>query len=132
METIDQIALIILFGITWIAMFIVANKMWKKIEIVEQKTKDQHKEILYTVSIDGEAINKAFKSIEPRLKRIESSIFTPLYDKGNKVYFTNNTGKKTSGVITKVFAFDSSLATYDVKVGKHTYRISQEEITAWE
>lgn len=122
METITLLA--IQTGLLFLISFYLLYKLRNKIESIKSKITD--------IEMNKESTNNFLKKIDSRLIMLEYSVYAPLYEQGNKIYFKNKDGVEKSGIIEEVFVSSSHPPQYDIRINKETARIRQEDITAWE
>lgn len=91
--------------------------------------------ILKSLEKDSERIDKRFTQVYQEIGKIQNVLYSPLYEKGNRVYF-NDCSKKgypeVKGEIIEVIQKCGELPEYKLLIGKENKIIKQASITAWE
>lgn len=84
-------------------------------------------------------LKRVFDGFHDRLVKVESTIYKPLYEVGNTIWFNRGNDGEAGvfedhkGIIKSIIAVPGELPTYQVKVNEHAFEVlvHQSLITAW-
>lgn len=102
---------------------------------LDQKNGMLRDTILKSLEKDSEHIDKRFTQVYQEIGKIQNVLYRPLYEKGNTVYFYDETSKgvkEFKGKVIEIIQKCGDLPEYKILIGKESRVIHQNLITAWE